>query len=351
MAFNFDPRLLGAIGKGLMTGDNASEQLANAFGGIADYRKQNKTMEMLGRDYPELAQAVGAGLITPTEGFGMALKDRQERKKAQTPNRKFQTLPDGTYGFADETAATWTPLGRAPKGGANGDDELGLNLVYGQDADGNTVGFQPSKAGGLRPVTLPPGVRLTPGTSTVDLGTSIGIRDNRSGDIIQQVPKDVAGAASAGAEGKAAGEAKAALPGARAMATELDRQINSLSEDPYLDRMVGPMDSRLPNWSASSARVQSKLDQLGGGAFLQARDMLKGGGAITDFESKRAEAAFARLNTAQNEGDFREALEDFRYWVQAGVTKLEERSGAGQGGAGAPSGGPTVNDLLRKYGG
>ena len=65
-----------------------------------------------------------------------------------------------------------------------------------------------------------------------------------------------------------------------------------------------------------------------GGAFLAGRQLLKGGGAITDFESQKAEAAFARLNQAQSPKDFKAALDDFNSAVQEGVRKLEQQAGA-----------------------
>jgi hypothetical protein len=72
---------------------------------------------------------------------------------------------------------------------------------------------------------------------------------------------------------------------------------------------------------------KARLDQLKGGAFLEARQLLKGGGQITDFEGKRAEAAMARLEVAQDEKAFDAALDDFNAAVQAGVKKLQTRSG------------------------
>jgi hypothetical protein len=75
--------------------------------------------------------------------------------------------------------------------------------------------------------------------------------------------------------------------------------------------------------------------------------MLKGGGAITDYEGKKAEEAFARLSQAQTVEDFNQALDDFNYFVQQGLRKLEAqagRQGMDQGGfphqsAPAPQGG------------
>lgn len=141
--------------------------------------------------------------------------------------------------------------------------------------------------------------------------------------------------------GTTSGTAAAELPGAQAMLGTIDTQINDLLADPYLPNMLGSIDSRLPNVSSDAARVQSRINQLGGGAFLQARQMLKGGGAITDFESQRAEEAFARLQTAQKPEDFAKALQEFRAIVAQGVQKLQAQSQMG-GQAAAPQGGGQV---------
>ena len=76
-----------------------------------------------------------------------------------------------------------------------------------------------------------------------------------------------------------------------------------------------------------------------GTAFLEGRAMLKGGGAITDFESKKAEASFARLSRSLSENDAREALKDFKDAVSAGLEKLRARAkgGATPAAASAPA--------------
>jgi hypothetical protein len=195
----------------------------------------------------------------------------------------------------------------------NGGAEFGLNPVLGRDAEGNIVVMQLGKDGTAVATKLPEGV-------TPDIGLK------------------AFEAAQGTALGKGAGEAQigaqVALPGAAGLAEQVSSQIDALKNDPYLDSMLGPIDSRLPNTSEDAARVQGMMDQLQGGAFLQARQLLKGGGAITDFEGQKAEAAFVRMNAAQKPEDFKAALDEFNYYVQQGVAKLEAQA-RGQ----APTGG------------
>jgi hypothetical protein len=114
-----NPDVLMAIGTGLLTGKTPQDQIGGALTNFAqvrkDQRQRNLTLEILGKDSPQLVRAVEAGVLTPSDAFSLHYKEAQEAKKAQRPSRKFQTLPDGTFGWADENAGTWTPLGTAPK--------------------------------------------------------------------------------------------------------------------------------------------------------------------------------------------------------------------------------------------
>ena len=144
-----------------------------------------------------------------------------------------------------------------------------------------------------------------------------------------------AAAATAGGAtaGKIQGDARARLAGQRAIAENTISLIDELLVDPALARSTGPIQGRLPNISAGASRVQSKLDQLQGKAFLEAYNVLKGGGQITEVEGVKAEKAMARLQTAQNDEDFVDALNDFKDAVRLGILKLE--ADAGVGGASA----------------
>jgi hypothetical protein len=137
--------------------------------------------------------------------------------------------------------------------------------------------------------------------------------------------------------GKLEAGAAAAAPGQVALFNTIEFQVNDLLNDPYLPNMLGPIASRTPNITADAARVQSKMDQISGGAFLQARQLLKGGGAITDFESKKAEQAFIRMNDAMNIEDYTKAMNDFLDAVRAGLPKLQTDAPAA-GGVATPEG-------------
>jgi hypothetical protein len=135
--------------------------------------------------------------------------------------------------------------------------------------------------------------------------------------------------ATARALGAAQGVASSELAGGEIAMDQALALVDALKNDPALPSMVGPIDAYKPNVSAAANRFQSRLDQLKGTAFLQAYQMLKGGGAITENEGMKAEQAMSRLNTAMNEEDFISALNDFQDAVRTGYEKIKARSGIG----------------------
>ena len=76
----------------------------------------------------------------------------------------------------------------------------------------------------------------------------------------------------------------------------------------------------IPGTDATDFQVL--LDQIGGAAFLQGFQNLKGGGAITEIEGKKAEQAIARLNRAQSDEEFERSLRDLRDVMAAGQARM-----------------------------
>lgn len=76
-----------------------------------------------------------------------------------------------------------------------------------------------------------------------------------------------------------------------------------------------------------TTNFKKRLEQLKGGAFLQAFEALKGGGQITQIEGEKATAAVTRMDTAQSEKEFITAAREFRDAVEGGMKKLAAKSG------------------------
>jgi len=104
------------------------------------------------------------------------------------------------------------------------------------------------------------------------------------------------------------------------------------------------------------------LAQVKGKVFLEAYESLKGGGPITDLEGQKAQEAYARLDVAQSEEAFMEALDDYE---QALLNGWEDLTEAARGTAedyralvdraiDEPIQGPpeedNIDDLLSEYG-
>lgn len=316
----FQPEVAMPVAAALLGNQGNAANFGNALGAYGQVKAQtaqkNKTMDFFRQQAPEYAQAVEAGM--PLEE---AWKSYTQQKYAQK-NKNIYNAGGGNLYDADK--GQWLS---APGGGVEA--KAGLQMVWLRDL----------KTG--KPV---PGQLRQDGSI---------VRSSLPADVEAVAPYDVNFDKSAGtAAGTASGTAAGALPGATQMASQINAQIEDLKNDPYLPNMLGPVDSRLPNVSTDAARVQGKLNQLQGGAFLQARQMLKGGGAITDYEGQKAEGAYARLNQAQTPEDFKAALDEFNYYVQQGLAKLQAQAGQRplyQGGGNGQQPAPNV-DYKSKYG-
>ena len=94
----------------------------------------------------------------------------------------------------------------------------------------------------------------------------------------------------------------------------------------------------------NAASFQALFDQVQGGAFLQAFETLRGGGAITEKEGAKATAAKNRMSLAQDEKSFIAAAREYQDVLREGIKRAQARL---QGGA--PTGGANIDALLDKY--
>ena len=137
---------------------------------------------------------------------------------------------------------------------------------------------------------------------------------------------------------------------ATAPQTMLDA-IDAIKSDPALNKVVGPIEGGGGNnvdelgmaqrayYGGDGLALIQKIAQLQNTTWLAARKMLKGGGAITDYESKKAEGAMGRLSRATSEEQFKAALADLRSAIADGQAKLQA---AGTTTATAPAAGSNL---------
>ncbi len=83
----------------------------------------------------------------------------------------------------------------------------------------------------------------------------------------------------------------------------------------------------------SESDFQAMYDQISGGAFLQAFNTLKGGGAITEKEGEKATAAITRMKLSTSEKAFMEAAREFQTVLRRGVATAQKELSSGTGGA------------------
>ena len=122
--------------------------------------------------------------------------------------------------------------------------------------------------------------------------------------------------------GEARAKAESALSGIVDTSTLALDTINKIRSHPgrqWGTGWTGAVASRVPGTDARG--FANLVDQAKGQTFLEAFNSLRGGGQITEVEGKKASQALARLDTAQNEKDFDDALVDLEKILALGMAR------------------------------
>lgn len=86
-------------------------------------------------------------------------------------------------------------------------------------------------------------------------------------------------------------------------------------------------DATIPGNTAAGDAV-NLMNQIKGGAFLEAFKALKGGGQITEIEGKKATDAMNRMNRSTSEKEFNDAAAEYVGAIRRGLDKLHAEAGA-----------------------
>jgi hypothetical protein len=154
--------------------------------------------------------------------------------------------------------------------------------------------------------------------------------------------------------GKAQAKFEANAPEAIATAKTALTKIDEMLAHPGLAPAVGAggmgtlgvpgIAQYIPGSDAAS--FKARLDEILGGAFMEAFNTLKGGGQITEKEGEKATAAITRMSTMQSEAEFKKAARDFQNVIKEGIRKTEAKMAKG-GASGATGDVDTNNPLLK----
>lgn len=331
---------------GLFSGKKGTgDGLLSMFGmnnPLADYRGM-----MMGLGAGMLSNNPSAAALYAMQGMQADQSGRKERKTEDLQNQYAQSITDQKLRQLFQLNPEAYVKGQIEQ--SVGGNEYGLTPVYGTGPDGKPSIVQLGKNGKPVQPQLPEGFNIARDPVKVEGPTGTSILDPQTRQVIQVIPKDVAGAASQQEIGQKQGAAMVDLPKVRQSAETIRGYIKAIKDDPYLPNMTGPIQGRLPNLTGAANTLQARIEQLKGGAFLAAFETLKGGGQISNIEGAKAEQAKARLaNMNQDDAGYLEALNDLEREVSSLVTLAEQRAG------GAPMQQPQVapanNALKHKYG-
>ncbi len=314
---------LGGAATGAMQGMALDRDYAmDAEKSAKEEQSKNATMEWLqSKGYTDLVQMADA-----TGDIGAAWSEGLRRSQPQAAGENLMSVGGHLY---DKSSGQWI----SPPETAENRQNISLTPQWGQDAQGNPVMLQPSSTGELVQAQTPEGVTLLG-----PYGTS-------------------ADRAAGSAFGKGTGSAQFDLPAAALTTQQTLAAIESVRNqsagmDEQFGNIMGVPQQLLPTLPQSErANFQVETNRLINRTFLEAREVLRGGGQITDFESRKAEGAISNLEEAMTRGDkalFQKSLDELEQAVRDGYAKLEVQAttmpGYG-GGQQQPSGNVTSTGL------
>lgn len=125
-------------------------------------------------------------------------------------------------------------------------------------------------------------------------------------------------------------KAQRALPQAIQTAKETVETVDKLLKHPGFEYLVGfgvPFATSGLYAGTPVAGANALLEQIKGKTFLEAFQMLKGAGQITEQEGAKAQAALNRMSANISEKDFKEAAFDFTSSIQAAIDRASKSAG------------------------
>ncbi|MCA2910124.1 MAG: hypothetical protein IM328_12350 [Microcystis sp. M034S1] len=190
--------------------------------------------------------------------------------------------------------------------------------------------MQPQQQGYYQFIGTPQGIAVgNARTGELSLGSINGQPVIKASDD-PTLQGSLAGAkAAATTEAKMRTESRLEAPKAITQGEETIRLVDDLLNAPGMKQAVGASRllgiQKIPGTPAKDFDI--RLDQLKGQQFLQAFESLKGGGAITEVEGKKATDAIARMDAAGSEAEFTKAAREFQSVIRQGVARAKNAQG------------------------
>ena len=316
------PRRNALLGFGAgMLSPNLGDASTGAMQGMALDRQYGQEMQDFAQQQEETnatkdwLRQRGRDDLIPLVDAGQGMFALQQATQVADPGAGLMSVGGSIYNPAD---GSWTS---PPGGGPGGSDKVSLTGQWGRDAQGNPVYLQPSSSGNMVQAQVPEGVSLL---GPYDLNA-----DRAAGSVF----------------GKGTGSAQFDLPAAQLTTQQTLSAIQSVRDqakgmEEQFGNILGVPQQLLPTLPQSErAKFQVETNRLINRTFLEAREVLRGGGQITDFESRKAEGAISNLEEAMARGDkalFEKSLTELEQAVSDGYAKLQSQAGA-IGGYGAPA--------------
>ncbi len=217
----------------------------------------------------------------------------------------------------------------------------GLNPLPAYDSEGNPTVLLPRTDGTLAQPQLPEGVTLTPRTREINTGTEI-LTVDQGGRIVERRPIDIAGREREERIGERQGTEIAAAPGAVRTADQSIALIDNVLNHRALRSATGVLSFTGAIPGTPQFDFAQRVAQLQGRAFLEAFESLRGGGAITEIEGRKATEAMARLSRNASAADFRAALQELRDIMDDARERAAARIAPQGGRATGPTPGSTA---------
>lgn len=276
-----------------------------------------------------------AGLMPKVENPSYSVQ-RVDNADGTVGFRQVPTRGGRVYGNADTPAPRReiqvTPTGEVPMPTGAAMEQIMAGMASGQPF---SVAVPPSGAPTMTPVGRPSAAEMDRRAGATLDAQTYGAPDGQATNETRAAAAAAAAAAKVRAEELARSEAQkindapSAVQNAEMMIDNIDDVLNhpDLGTVTGLSGLVDPRNWRGVNRAFGTSDVMARIEQLQGASFLEAFEKLKGGGAITEVEGKKAEQAQARLTTAQTDEAFRAALADLRAAIQPALERARRRLG------------------------